>query len=79
MQNFPISYNLKDGTHVLVNRLESQVYEFHLTRLNSEKYNFTFTYAGSGSGEVNDSYELRFDPFEEEAIQLFMKKVSPAE
>jgi len=77
MQQFPITYQLTDGTQVLVNKLEAQLYEFHLTRLNSEKYNFTFNYAGAGSGEVSEPYELRFNSLEQEALRLFLEKNLP--
>ena len=74
MENFPLSYDLKDGTHVLVNQLEPKVYEFHLTRLNSEKFNFNWTDSG-GPGQIDDSYELRFNEFEQEALALFREKM----
>lgn len=71
MENFPLLYALKDGTHVLVNELEPQMYEFHLTRLNSEKYNFTLT----NTGQIEDNYELRFNEWEREALALFLEKI----
>jgi hypothetical protein len=70
MNNFPLSFSLKDGTHVLVNELDPEVYEFHLTRLNSEKYNFTWS-TRDDAPEINDNYELRFTGMEREAVQLF--------
>jgi len=70
MTSFPLLYDLKDGTHVLVNRLDPHVYEFHLTRLNSEKYNFTWINT-SGPGQIDDNYELRFSELEQEALARF--------
>jgi hypothetical protein len=70
MESFPLLYDLKDGTHVLVNQLDPHVYEFHLTRLNSEKYNFTWIDT-SGPGLIDDNYELRFSELEQEALAHF--------
>jgi hypothetical protein len=70
MQNFPISFELTDGTHVLVNRLEEGSYEFHLTRLNSEKHNF---YWLSEIDAIEESYETRFDRWQIEAIETFKR------
>jgi hypothetical protein len=74
MNDFPLLYDLQDGTHVLVNQLEPEKYEFHLTRLNSEKYNFTWTNSG-GEGMIEDNYELRFNSFEQEAFNVFKQKL----
>lgn len=67
-QDFPIKFHLKDGTEVLVLQTEEGVYDFHLTRLNSEKHNFTW-YAASGT--IEESYETRFDRWQAEAVDLF--------
>ena len=75
MNDFPLLYDLHDGTHVLVNQLEPEKYEFHLTRLNSEKYNFTWINTG-GEGLIEDNYELRFNSFEQEAFQIFRHKIA---
>lgn len=64
----PISLRLKDGTHVLVNQLNENEFEFHLTRLNSEKHNFIWK---KNTNEIEESYETRFDHWQEEAIDLF--------
>jgi hypothetical protein len=40
---FLVEYDLSNGTRVLVNKIEDQVYDFHLTRLNGMKHNFTWT------------------------------------
>ena len=70
-QNFPISFELTDGTHVLVNGLEDGSYEFHLTRLNSEKHNF---YWLPDTDAIEESYETRFDRWQIEAIETFKKR-----
>lgn len=67
-QNFPIRYQLSDGTEVLVLQQETGVYDFHLTRLNSEKHNFLWHEA---TGNIEESYETRFDRLQAEAIELF--------
>ena len=61
--DFPVSFNLKDGTVVKEN-----CYEFFLTRLNSEKHNFFLT-----NGNIEESYETRFDELQQEAISIFEK------
>lgn len=68
---FPIEFNLKDGTHVLVKKIEDGVFEFHLTRLNSEKLSFNWL---SDVDETEDSNERRYDKFEKEAIEIFKSK-----
>ncbi len=78
MQQFPFEYNLSDGTHVLVNQLEPHVYEFHLTRLNSEKYNFTWM-NNQGIEKIEDPYELRFSELEQEALLVFRTKMQEPE
>ncbi len=67
-QTFPVEFDLKDGTHVLVNKIEESVFEFHLTRLNSEKLSFNWL---SETDETEDSNERRFDKYEKEAIAAF--------
>ncbi len=74
MTEFPLTYDLQDKTHVLVNELEPRMYEFHLTRLNSEKYNFTCTITDNGE-QVEDNYELRFNELEQEALSVFREKM----
>ena len=68
IQTYPVSFNLKDGTHVLVNLVEDGLYDFHLTRLNSEKHNFNWI---ESTGEIEESYETRFDKWQLEAIDVF--------
>jgi len=68
IQTYPIKFQLKDGTHVLVNELSPDSYEFHLTRLNSEKHNFIWI---ESTGAIEESYETRFDRWQHEAIDLF--------
>lgn len=65
MLEFPASFHLSDGTHVLVKKLGDD-YEFHLTRLNSEKHNFLLK-----QGRIEESYETRFDKLQEEALAKF--------
>jgi hypothetical protein len=67
-QSFPMEFHLKDGTEVVVLQTDQGVYDFHLTRLNSEKHNFTWYEA---TGTIEESYETRFDRWQIEAIDLF--------
>ena len=62
----PIEFHLKDGTHVSVYR-QDEDFEFHLTRLNSEKHNFYLV-----NGRIEESYETRFDELQKEAVELFL-------
>lgn len=75
IETFPVLFNLHDGTHVVVNQLDDQVYEFHLTRLNSEKHNFTWI---AGKNEIDESYETRFDLLQKEAVDKFGKMLKEA-
>lgn len=70
-QIFPFQFHLKDGTEVVVLKRGEGVYDFHLTRLNSEKHNFTWYEA---TGFIEESYETRFDRWQTEAIDLFKQK-----
>jgi len=64
---FPIRFQLKDGTAVDVYRGESDdCFEFYLTRLNSEKHNFLLI-----GDRIEESYETRFDELQREAVALF--------
>ena len=65
---FPVSFSLKDGTTALVKQLEEGWYAFHLTRLNSEKHNFIWK---EETNEIEESYETRFDRWQNEAIEIF--------
>ena len=40
---FIVEYDLSNGTKVLVNKIDDEVYDLHLTRLNSMKHNFTWS------------------------------------
>lgn len=68
IHSFPVSFHLKDGTEVLVINPGQDAYEFHLTRLNSEKHNFTWF---ENTNEIEESYETRFDRWQHEAVDLF--------
>lgn len=68
---FPIEFRLKDGTHVLVKKIEDGIFEFHLTRLNSEKLSFNWL---SDVDETEDSNERRYDKLEKEAIAYFKSR-----
>ena len=63
---FPVSFNLKDGTHVMVYESDDGGFEFFLTRLNSEKHNFIWK-----DHKIEESYETRFDEWQLEAIGIF--------
>ena len=65
-----MQFHLQDGTEVVVLQADQGVYDFHLTRLNSEKHNFTWYEA---TGTIEESYETRFDRWQLEAVDLFKK------
>jgi hypothetical protein len=75
IDSFPLLLNLHDGTHVVVNQVDDQVYEFHLTRLNSEKHNFNWI---AGTNEIDESYETRFDHLQKESIEKFSQMLKEA-
>ena len=66
IEHFPLEFTLKDGTHVKVYKEDEDCYEFYLTRLNSEKHNFFLT-----NGQIEESYETRFDELQKEAVSIF--------
>jgi hypothetical protein len=68
MVDFPFSFQLEDGTTVMVKDLGQGRYEFHLTRLNSERHNFNWI---EETGEIDESYETRFDNWQLEATRKF--------
>lgn len=70
---FPVSFTLKDGTTVIVKPFEDGCYAFHLTRLNSEKHNFLWK---EQTDEIEESYETRFDKWQNEAVALFKTMLS---
>jgi hypothetical protein len=72
-QNFPVQFQLADKTEVVVLQAGEGVFDFHLTRLNSEKHNFIWYEA---TGNIEESYETRFDRWQAEAIDLFKKMQS---
>ncbi len=67
-KEFPLIFHLNDGTHVLVKDGDNNNFEFHLTRLNSEKHNFFWN---ADTNEIEESYETRFDNWQLEAIEKF--------
>jgi hypothetical protein len=67
---FPVTFNLKDGTHVSVYESDDGGYEFFLTRLNSEKHNFIWK-----DQKIEESYETRFDHWQLEAIRIFEERL----
>lgn len=71
MADFPLRYNLKDGTHVEVFQEEENCYSFILRRLNSEEHNFFLV-----NGKIEESYETRFDKWQNEAVEIFHEKVA---
>jgi hypothetical protein len=73
---FPVTYQLKDGTHVLINPFEEQAYSFHLTRLNSEKHNFIWR---AETDEIEEAYETRFDQWQLEAVAAFKEMLASGE
>lgn len=73
VEKYPVTYHLQDGTEVLVKQLENRVYDFHLTRLNSEKHNFAWY---EDTGTIEESYETRFDKWQNEAVELFKKMLA---
>ena len=73
LQEFPVTYQLKDGTQVLATQIGEGCYEFHLTRLNSEKHNFTWD---EKTGKIEESYETRFDQWQDEAVAVFRQMLT---
>lgn len=63
---FPLHFNLTDGTRVTVYQSADDCFEFYLTRLNSERHNFMLK-----GGQIEESYETRFDELQKEAVSLF--------
>jgi hypothetical protein len=70
---FPLNYDLSDGTHVMVKDAGDGSYDFHLTRLNSEKHNFSWD---SNANQIEESYETRFDNLQWEAIGVLRNRLS---
>lgn len=71
IDQFPVHFNLSDGTHVEVYKQEENCYEFLLARLNSEKHNFFLI-----NGKIEESYETRFDKLQNEAIEIFQSMLA---
>lgn len=61
-----LQFDLHDGTHVTVFEREPDCFEFHMTRLNSEKHNFVWK-----NGKIEESDETRFDAWQNEAVATF--------
>ncbi|MGE5518472.1 MAG: hypothetical protein ACM3VS_01010 [Candidatus Dadabacteria bacterium] len=62
----PLKYTLSDGTRVEVYHHDNDSYEFILKRLNSEEHNFLLV-----NGRIEESYETRFDKWQNEAVEIF--------
>jgi hypothetical protein len=72
---FIVEYDLSNGTKVLVNKINDQTYDFHLTRLNSMKHNFTWT-ENKGISDAETATALPRESFtqeESEALAIFQK------
>jgi hypothetical protein len=72
---FPIEYELSNGTKVLVKKINNSLYEFHLTRLNGMKHNFNWADA-LGIIDAETATALPRESFtqeESEAISIFRK------
>jgi hypothetical protein len=67
MMHFPVIFHLSDGTRVLVEQLQERCYDFHLTRLNSEKHNFIW----DETTQQIKGYDNRFVKQDTEAIDIF--------
>jgi bifunctional DNA-binding transcriptional regulator/antitoxin component of YhaV-PrlF toxin-antitoxin module len=65
-KSFPLKFNLEDGTRVEVYKQEEDCFEFILKRLNSEEHNFLLV-----KGHIEESYETRFDKWQDEAVEKF--------
>ena len=66
---FPLFFDLHDGTHVEVYKMEENCFEFIIKRLNSETHNFFLK-----NGKIEESYETRFDKWQNEAVAIFQQK-----
>lgn len=72
---FIVEYELSNGTKVLVNKINNQTYDFHLTRLNSMKHNFIWT-ESKGISDAETATALPRESFtqeELEALAVFQK------
>jgi hypothetical protein len=65
-ENFPVEFNLSDGTHIKVYKEDEDCYQFFMLRLNSERHNFYLK-----NGKIEESYETRFDKLQNEAVAIF--------
>lgn len=75
INEFPVEYELSNGTRVLVKKINTSTYEFHLTRLNGMKHNFNWTDA-EGITDAETATALPRESFtqeESEAISIFRK------
>lgn len=72
---YPVEYELSNGTHVLVKKIGEALYEFHLTRLNGMKHNFNWT-EKEGIIDAETATALPRESFsheESEALSIFHK------
>ncbi len=57
-----------------VYKTDENCFEFYLTRLNSEKHNFFLV-----DGRIEESYETRFDNWQNEAVSIFQQMQAEGE
>jgi hypothetical protein len=78
IQNFPVEYELTNGTKVFVKKIDAQSYEFHLTRLNGMRHNFIWTNAQgiSNSESATGLGSGSFAQEELEAVNIFQQMLA---
>lgn len=75
IKDYPVEYELSNGTHVLVKEVNTSIYEFHLTRLNGMKHNFNWT-EKEGIIDAETATALPRESFsheESEALSIFLQ------
>lgn len=75
INEFPVEFELSNGTHVLVKKANNSTFEFHLTRLNSMKHNFNWN-DKEGIIDAETATALPRESFsheETEAISIFQQ------
>jgi hypothetical protein len=72
---YPVEFELNNGTKVLVKKINTSSYEFHLTRLNGMKHNFNWTHS-QGITDAETATALPRESFsqeESESISTFQQ------